>query len=572
MYITNMYTRQASGERRVETGDGTARLGVHLVGPHPILKHFLGRMDFHATVSDCLGRTREGLLDHGQSLSLLVKNILLSPAPLYRIGQWAEPVDPEALGLTRAEKKSINDDRIARALDALASPRGRSLFFHLAVHIIRQFELDTRRIHNDTTTVTFFGQYEKSVAEPKITHGMNKDHRPDMKQLVFGLNVTADGAVPLSHDIYSGNRSDDTIHRGNLERLRRILGRDDFVYVADSKLCTRKNLSYMEKYGGNFVTVMPRTRSEDKRMRTLLREGRKVRWRRTLVVANKRRKSDPPDVYWTSLDLVARSSEGFRIVWCKSSHKARIDALARDTDLRKTEIELNDLAARLNRGKIKRKAAVRKAVRAVLDQRACGRFLHVSVTSRQVIRTRHVRRGRPRPGDPVREIRSRILALAVSRNKKALKAEARTDGVFPLLTNLEKTSRKQVLVIYKYQPYVEKRHALFKTELGVAPVFIKKPHRAAGLIHATCLAMMLDALIERTVRLSMIRKGIDRLPLLPEGRLTRTPTTARVLEAFSDVAWYEFERGGEHVAFPVELTELQKSLLSLLGMEVSAYG
>jgi hypothetical protein len=38
------------------------------------------------------------------------------------------------------------------------------------------------------------------------------------------------------------------------------------------------------------------------------------------------------------------------------------------------------------------------------------------------------------------------------------------------------------------------------------------------------------------------------------------------------VAWYEFERGGEHVAFPVELNELQKSLLRLLGMEVSAYG
>jgi transposase len=535
-----MYTRQASGERKVETGDGTARLAVHLVGPHPILKHFLGKMDFHATVSHCLGRSREGFLDHSQSLSLLVKNILLSPAPLYRIAQWAEPVDPAALGLSRADMKFINDDRIARALDALASPRGRSLFFHLAVHIIRQFELDTRRIHNDTTTVTFFGQYEKSVAEPKITHGMNKDHRPDMKQLVFGLNVTADGAVPLSHEVYSGNRNDDTIHRGNLEKLRQILGRDDFVYVADSKLCTRKNLSYMEKYGGKFVTVMPRSRAEDRRMRDLLRQGRKIRWRKTLVIPNKRRRRDPPDVYWTSADLASRSSENFRIVWCRSSQKARIDALARDTDLRKTEIELHDLGARLNRGRLKRKAAVKKAARTILDQRKCGRFLHVTVTSRQVTRTVHVRRGRPRPGDPVREIRSRVLALAVHRDKQALKAEARTDGVFPLLSNMEKISRKQVLLIYKYQPYVEKRHALFKTELGVAPVFIKKPHRAAGLIHATFLAMMVDALIERTVRLSMIRKGITHLPLLPEGRLTKTPTTARVLEAFSDVAWYEF--------------------------------
>jgi len=91
------------------------------------------------------------------------------------------------------------------------------------------------------TTVTFHGQYKTSVSEPRITHGHNKDHRPDLKQLVFGLNITADGAVPISHDIFSGNRTDDTIHRGNVDRLRELLGQDDFVYVADCKLCTDKN-------------------------------------------------------------------------------------------------------------------------------------------------------------------------------------------------------------------------------------------------------------------------------------------------------------------------------------------
>lgn len=39
---------------------------------------------------------------------------------------------------------------------------------------------------------------------PRITRGINKDHRPDLKQLVFGLNATGDGAVPICHDGYSG--------------------------------------------------------------------------------------------------------------------------------------------------------------------------------------------------------------------------------------------------------------------------------------------------------------------------------------------------------------------------------
>lgn len=125
--------------------------------------------------------------------------------------------------------------------------------------------------------------------------------------------------------------------------------------------------------------------------------------------------------------------------------------------------------------------------------------------------------------------------------------------------------------MYKYQPYIEKRHALFKTELEVAPVYLKKPHRVVGLLHTTFLTMTLDALIERILRQAMQREGIKSLPILPEGRLTKTPTTARLLEIFSDISWYEFERGGETVTFPIKLSQLQKQLLRLLGMDTSAY-
>jgi len=102
-------------------------------------------------------------------------------------------------------------------------------------------------------------------------------------------------------------------------------------------------------------------------------------------------------------------------------------------------------------------------------------------------------------------------------------------------------------------------------------VYIKKPLRAVGLVHAVFLAMTLDALIERTVRRGMIRHNIEALPILPEGRETKTPTTARILEMFSDVCWYEFERGDETVTFPIQLSPLQTELLRLLDMSPSAY-
>jgi hypothetical protein len=69
----------------------------------------------------------------------------------------------------------------------------------------------------------------------------------------------------------------------------------------------------------------------------------------------------------------------------------------------------------------------------------------------------------------------------------------------------------------------------------------------------------------------MQQANIESLPILPEGRPTRTPTTARLLEMFSNVAWYEVEREGETITFPIQLSPLQKQLLRLLGMDVSAY-
>ena len=568
-----MYTRQIGDTQHVVTDQGPAVHRVHLIGPHLILNHFLGRMEFGRIVRSCLGTRHQGILDHGQTLSVFIQNIILSPAPLYRIAEWAHPIDPPALALSPSEKGSLNDDRMARSLDALVSLRARTLFFQLAIHIIEQFELDTRRIHHDTTTVTFAGLYRSSHIEPRITWGKNKDHRPDLKQLVFGINVTADGAVPISHDVYSGNRTDDTIHRSNVDQLRQVLRRTDFTYVADSKLATRKNLAHVAKYGGKFVTVLPRTRAEDRRFRKSLREGAPVRWRKLLEIENHRRKSDPPDVYYSTTDGPEETNEGYRIVWLRSSQKMELDAVVREASLEKAETELFDINARLNLGKLRKRAAIQKKIKETLAKQNCQRFLHVRIAFKTHIETKHLRRGRPRKDDPMKRVRTRAYHLDVRRNKEALRAEARTDGVFPLTTNLEagQAPKGEVLSIYKYQPYVEKRHALFKSELQVAPVYIKKPLRAVGLVHAVFLAMMLDALIERTVRLAMIRDGIDALPILPEGRETRTPTTARILEMFSNVCWYEFERGDETVTFPIQLSPLQKELLRLLGMSPSAY-
>jgi transposase len=547
-----------------------ARLKTNLLGPHPIIRHFIERLNLHDIVRSAVGTGREPVIDHGEALAALVHNILDSPAPLYRIAAWAEPVAPQAFAFTSEQKASLNDDRIARMLDALVSERGRGIWFRLALRIIKQFKIATARMHHDTTTVTFHGQYRGSVAAPRITHGHNKDHRPDLKQLVFGLTVSADGAVPVHHQVLSGNRTDDTVHRANLEDLRHILGRGDFVYVADGKLASSSNLREIARHHGKFVTVLPRTRTEDKKFRQKLRE-KGVRWKRIGAISNKRRQGEPPDVFYSCSEGPQRSSDGWRIIWVRSSAKAEHDEELRQRRLDQARAELLLLSPRLNRRRLRSRYQIRQAVRDIIRRTEMESFLRVELQRQMREEVRRVKPGRPKPSDPVRIVRKPVWSLRLKVDDGALRAECRADGVFPLGTNMDKASKRQVLEIYKYQPYVEKRFSQLKKDLEVAPVYIKKPLRCAGLVHAYYVALAVAALIERAVRQGMAREKIEDLPLFPEGRPTATPTCPRILEAFRYVSWHEFRRGEEIVCFPIELSPLQKLLLRLLEVPRELY-
>jgi transposase len=529
-------------------------------------------MDLRGILRGALGSGLARGLDHAETLSLLVHNVLTSRGALYRVPEWAQRIEPEALGLSSGALARLHDDRLGRSLEALASPAARTVFFRLALGVIRDFELAVPRVHFDTTTVTVFGQYESSRAEPRLAHGHNKDHRPDLKQLLFGLNVTSDGAVPLLHHVWSGNRGDDSVHVANVDRLREILGRDDFVYVADSKLCTKGNLEHVTSYGGLFVTVLPRSRKEDQSFRADLRSGKvKARWRKVLERKAARREEDGPDTYSVTKQGPPATEEGYRIVWVRSALQARLDEEGRIARLRKAEAELYVLARRLERRRRAKPQAVREDAAAIVDRYKVDEFLHVDVGSVVEVERRYLRRGRPKPGDPMRTVRHRRLRLRVTRDKAALRAELRVDGVFPLATNHPRASKREVLEIYKYQPYIERRFALTKSEYGITPVFLKKPARVVGLVHLYFIAIMCSALIERQVRQAMKARGITSLPILPEGRPTTTPTTPRILEAFDHVAWHEYEEGPRAVTFPVQLTPTQELLLTLLDMPTTAY-
>ncbi len=94
-----------------------------------------------------------------------------------------------------------NDDQLAKNLDRLFDADRKALMTELSINAIKIHQLETNRIHNDSTSITFKGSYKDEYPEAvKLKNGFNKDHRPDCKQIVFGFNITADGNVPVSFE------------------------------------------------------------------------------------------------------------------------------------------------------------------------------------------------------------------------------------------------------------------------------------------------------------------------------------------------------------------------------------
>ena len=157
---------------------------------------------------------------------------------------------------------------------------------------IKVHQLLTNEVHNDSTTVTFIGKYGTPDQDAvKLKRGHNKDFRPDCKQIVFGLNITADGHVPISYELFDGNTTDDVTHIPNWNALRTLLGKEDFIYVADCKLCSRQNLMHIADNGGLFITIIPKDRKEVKKFIKYLKTNT-ITWNDAFSVESSRKKGE----------------------------------------------------------------------------------------------------------------------------------------------------------------------------------------------------------------------------------------------------------------------------------------
>jgi transposase len=286
------------------------------------------------------------LAGHAESLCILTANIICDNKPLYKVQEWLSKYSDD-LGAEPVAAKLFNDDRLGRALSALFDSDRHSLMTELSGKAIGVHKLLTDEIHNDSTTVTFIGKYDTSDPQAvKLKHGHNKDFRPDCKQLVFGLNITSDGHVPLSYKLFDGNTTDDVTHIPNWNALRALLEKEDFIYVADCKLCRRENLVHIAQNGGSFITIVPKDRKEVKHFRKYLKKN-DVEWKHAFNTESSRKKGKI-NIYKTYKSK--RTKNGFRIIIVHSSSKQEQedDESRRQKKIDKAITQIEELSPKLN--------------------------------------------------------------------------------------------------------------------------------------------------------------------------------------------------------------------------------
>jgi transposase len=548
-------------------------LHSYSIGVLPILDRLFDRLRLESILRDHLPREdRRSRIPTATGLVLLLKNLLVSREPLYGIADWATQHLPGLLGLSPQQLPSPNDDRIGRCLDRLFDADIPTLTLAVVVRAVREFSVNLDELHNDSTTITFHGDYERADQErtlrgrlqPAITWGHNKDHRPDLKQLLYILTVARDGAVPVQFRVQSGNATDDRSHRATWDFLCKLTGRCDFLYVADCKLATAENMGYIHRHDGRFLTVLPRTRGEDAAFRAQVLSGR-VDWR---VIHDK--VEDDELVDRSSIHEPEMTSvEGYRLIWYHSTRKAESDGAARQRRIERAVRRLAELREKLAspRTRHRERAKVAEAVEAILEETGTTAWIKVTIEERTEETFRQQRRGRPGADTLYVKHERERFELAHRVELARLDEEARCDGIFPLISNEATMSAKDLLLAYKVQPMIEKRFAQLKTDFVVAPVFLKEVSRIQALLCVYFLALLVESLLERELRRAMEREGIESLPLYPEGRACRRPTARKVIDLFEDVQRHELSAGRRlAIVFTTKLTRLQRRILRLLDL------
>jgi transposase len=517
------------------------------LGALPVVAAFGRRLDIAGTIDRLCPVRDVAIATHGRVIEALVANRLTSPAPLVHVEDWARAFAvPEVFGI---DADTLNDDRVGRALDAIA-PHLDEIVGSIGARAIGEFGIDVSRLHWDMTSISLVGDYnnvEDGFINP--SYGKPKDRRVDRKQVQTGLAVSGDGGIPVFHRAYDGKAGEVNQVVAAMEALKQMAGEKKFLLVGDSKLVSYTNLSAMVAAKVTFVAPASKSYVSIE----VLAGCDRARASAVDYVPERhtaRTTPGPPPTYEVYEDTMviggprkADPPVELRRVFVWSSGNAQAALTNRRRKCERAAAELGKVVAGLGGRYYNTTDKVRAKVEAVARDRRVGAYLRYEI-------------GADAGNKP---------SFVWHFDQAAIDAEAATDGWYALLTNLavDDADATEVLRLYKGQEVVERRYGDFKGPMAVSPMMLKSNRRIEALITVICLALLVFCLVERAVRLA-ISPAATMIGLYPERRAMK-PTGRLIFAALSGMRLVPATRSK-----PAEIprpSEIQMQLMALLDVD-----
>jgi Domain of unknown function (DUF4277) len=230
---------------------------VRMLGSLPLIAHFARRLQIQETIEREGPSRANAPLTHAQVALVILANRLTQPKAMDHLLDWAKKwAGRETFGL---DVERLNDDRLGRALDALATKID-PIQGAVTLTAVREFDLDLSQLPWDLTRVVLQGEYppeEQRRDHPRPAYGFGGE--PGCQQLRVGELVAADGGVPVWHETLDGNRADVGTVVATMEAFRKAVPLPDCLVIGASKLLSAKVIRRLREQQLHFLAPWPRS-------------------------------------------------------------------------------------------------------------------------------------------------------------------------------------------------------------------------------------------------------------------------------------------------------------------------
>lgn len=545
-----------------------------VMGPSPLIAHFLQWLQWGKQIDQKVGHC-DYKVSVGTRVDALLINILTDRSALYKVAEFYEDMDTELLFGQGVSASDLNDDALGRALDILHDNDIESLYSQLALSTLQSLKAAPSLdgflpIHSDTTSLSLYGEYP-DLTNIEIVRGYSKDHRPDLKQILFGLSTVR--GIPIYGNIDNGNQDD---HTWNLNTIAKLTGlvKEQFdgraIYVADVAVITKDNLVGFYDAKMHFISRLPATYS-------LCEKLKQAAWEKEKSWLDIGRLADSEGSATYKIQSFRRELYGhtYRFIVVRStSLDARKERKLQDVLSR--EAKALEKAAN-EEGKCLYSCEADAVLAAQEFLRGKRRVMHSLETSVEAVQTtaKRATRGRPKKDEPtpVQTTQYRIRVKISGPGEETLQAWREKEATFVLITDIrddQRLSDERVLRLYKEQHEVEGRFRFLKSPYHVGPIYLQRPSRVKAFGYLMLLSLLLYSAFEYVIRHQMAE---EKEPLiLPGKRKSFRPTGASVLEMFERLSttWVSIDGQWQRARVKSNNPEVER-VLGFFGLDMSIY-